>query len=86
MVNFLKGIFRNGGDVEVFMRSSRSPGSGENSCAALNGPCQQYLRWSLIDSLGNLQNYRVFKRAGFYPMPQWSKSQQHDPFVVTNFQ
>ena|ERR1700722_14124840 len=48
VIDFVKRIVRQGRDVEVFLGSRSRLGGGEDRCAALHGPCQQYLRGCLL--------------------------------------
>jgi len=41
-IDFVKRVFRKGGDVEILSRAGRSPGRGKQSRAALHRPSQQH--------------------------------------------
>ena len=61
-IDFIERVLRKGSDVEILFRTGRTPGRGEQSCAALHGPGQQHLRRRLSNSLGDSGNDWIFER------------------------
>ncbi len=85
-IDFVKRIFRKGGDVEILLRPGRSLGRGKQRRASLHRPSQQHLRWRLANSYGNRRNRWIFERPRSYSMTQWSKGQKYNVFFLAEFQ
>ncbi len=85
-IDFVKRIFRKGGDVKILFRTSRSFGCGKHSRAALHRPCQQHLCWRLSNSCGDRQNDWIFEQPRAHSMTQWRESQKHNTFLLAEFQ
>src|SRR5258708_40215826 len=61
-INFIKRLFRKGGDAEILPRAGRGLGRGEQSRATLYRPSQQHLCRRLANSHGNRRNDWIFER------------------------
>src|SRR3984885_9422322 len=86
LIDFVKRVFRKGGDVEILPRASRSPGSGKQGRATLHRPSQQHLCGRLSNSCGNCRNDWIFERPRLYSVPQWRESQKHNVLLLAEFQ
>ena len=85
-IDFVKRVFRKGGDVEILPRAGRSSGRGKQSRATLHRPSQQHLCRRLSNSCGNCRNDWIFERPRPYSVTQWRKSQKHDVLLLAEFQ
>src|ERR1700750_238803 len=59
-IDFVKRVFRESGDVEIFPRATRTLGRGEQSRAALHCPSQKHLRRRFSNSCGDCRYDWIF--------------------------
>jgi len=85
-IDFVQGILREGGDIEILARAGCGRGSGEQCRAALNGPSQQDLRRRLSYSCGDRQNDRILEGTGVYAVAQRGEGQKYDAVFPAKFQ
>jgi hypothetical protein len=84
-IDFVKGVFRKGGDVEILPGAGCSPGSGKQSRATLHRLGQQHLCGRLSNTCGNGRNDWIFERTRPESVAQWRESQKHNVLLLAKF-